>query len=207
MLPAREALQRLREGNGRFVSGKRRQNTPPDHVRRAELAEKQHPFAIILSCSDSRVPPEIVFDQGLGDLFVVRVAGNIAGSTQIGSVEFAALQFRTRLVIVLGHSQCGAILATLEHLEALTAEVQANLLPIIEYIRPSVAALLKTQGAHDRDSLVSQAVRANIHSSIKHLRRSEVLERLIEEDSLVITGAEYSLETGSVEFFDDQEAD
>ncbi len=207
MIPARDALQRLRDGNRRLVSGTRSQNTFPVQTRRAELLKQQHPFAIILGCSDSRVPPEIVFDQGLGDLFVVRVAGNIAGSTQIGSVEFAALQFRTRLVIVLGHSQCGAVWATLEHLEASTAEVPPNLRPIIEFIRPSVAALLKTQGVHDREALVRQAARDNVSSAVKHLRRSEAIESLTEKDGLMVVGAEYSLETGGVEFFDDQEAD
>ncbi len=205
MIPAREALQRLREGNRRFVSSTLSQNTLPDHSRRTELVKSQHPFAIILSCSDSRVPPEIVFDQGLGDLFVVRVAGNVAQPTQIGSVEFAALRFRTRLVVVLGHSQCGAIQATLEHLKESTDEVWPNLRSIIEFIRPLVAALLKTEVAHDWEGLVRQAVRANVGASVKHLRRSEALEHLIEEDGLMVVGAEYSLETGSVEFFDDQE--
>lgn len=204
MIPAPEALQRLREGNGRFVSGTRSRNTLPDHSRRAKLVKAQHPFAIILGCSDSRVPAEIVFDQGLGDLFVVRVAGNIAEPTQIGSVEFAALQFRTRLVVVLGHSQCGAILATLEQLKRSVDSQSRNLGSIVEFIRPPIAALLKTEVAQDGEALVRQAVRANVSASVKHLRRAEALERLIDEEGLVVVGAEYSLETGSVEFFDDR---
>ena len=116
MISTREALERLREGNRRFVSGMRRNATLTNQTRRSELAAGQEPFAIILGCSDSRVPAEIVFDQGLGDLFVIRVAGNIVASSQIGSVEFAAERFSIPLVVVLGHSRCGAVLATLEEL-------------------------------------------------------------------------------------------
>ena len=206
MIPAQEALQRLREGNRRFVSGTPSRNTIPDHSRRAEMVKNQHPFAIILGCSDSRVPAEIVFDQGFGDLFVVRVAGNIAEPTQIGSIEFAALQFHTRLVVVLGHSQCGAVLATLEQLKRSTESPTRNLGSIVESIRPSVAALLKTEVGHDEEALVRRAVRANLAASMKRLQRSEALARLIEEDGLEVVGAEYSLETGSVEFFNDPSA-
>ena len=206
MIPAQEALQRLREGNRRFVSGTPSRSALPDHSRRTRLVKNQHPFAIILGCSDSRVPAEIVFDQGLGDLFVVRVAGNIAEPTQIGSVEFAALQFHTRLVVVLGHSQCGAILATLEQLKRSVDSQSRNLGSIVEFIRPAVAALLETEAAQDGEALLRQAVRANVNASVKHLRSAEALAHLIEEDGLVVVGAEYSLETGTVAFFEDQEA-
>ena len=201
MIQAREALQRLREGNVRFVSSAPRENTFPVPARRAELVKGQHPFAIILSCADSRVPPEIVFDQGLGDLFVVRVAGNTAGPTQIGSVEFAALQFATRLIVVLGHSQCGAIRTTLEHFKEPTEDVSPNLRAVMEPIRPLVSALLKSEIASDPEGLVRQAVRANIDASVSHLQRSEAIKQLIAEDGLLVVGAEYSLDTGSVEFF------
>ena len=163
----------------------------------------QQPFAIILGCSDSRVPAEIVFDQGLGDLFVIRVAGNIVAPSQVGSVEFAAARFGTRLVVVLGHSQCGAIVATLEELRRPTENQSRNLRAIVDRVRPSVEGLLETDLGRDLDALVKQAVRLNIRASADHLRHgSEVLEQLIQNDGLQVVGAEYSLETGVVEFFD-----
>jgi len=163
----------------------------------------QQPFAIVLGCSDSRVPAEIVFDQGLGDLFVIRVAGNIVAPSQVGSVEFAAARFGTRLVVVLGHSQCGAIVATLEELRRPTETQSRNLRAIVDRVRPSVEGLLETDLGRDLDALVEQAVRLNIRASADHLRHgSEVLEQLIQDDGLQVVGAEYSLETGVVEFFD-----
>lgn len=203
MISAREALERLREGNGRFVSGVRSSDILTSQTRRNELTTGQEPFAIILGCSDSRVPAEIVFDQGLGDLFVIRVAGNIVASSQVGSVEFAAARFGTRLVVVLGHSQCGAILATLEELQQPTAYQSRNLRSIVDRIRPSVESLLATGLRHDQDALVRESVRANIRASVSHLRHgSEVLEQLIQNSGLLVVGAEYSLETGAVDFFD-----
>ena len=203
MIPAREALQRLREGNRRFVSDARRRDALTNRARRDELATGQEPFAIILGCSDSRVPAEIVFDQGLGDLFVIRVAGNIVASSQVGSVEFAAARYSTRLVVVLGHSQCGAVLATLEELQQPTVNQSRNLRSIVDRIRPSVDALLATELRHDPNALVQQAVRANVRASANHLRHgSDVLEQLIQNDGLFVVGAEYSLETGLVDFFD-----
>lgn len=172
-------------------------------TRRNELAAGQEPFAIILGCSDSRVPAEIVFDQGLGDLFVIRVAGNIVASSQVGSVEFAAARFGTRLVVVLGHSQCGAVLATLEELQQPMDYPSRNLRSIVDRIRPSVEPLLATELRHDQDALVREAVRANIRASANHLRHgSEVLEQLVQNSGLLVVGAEYSLETGAVGFFD-----
>lgn len=203
MITAPDALQRLREGHQRFVSNNQSRHATSDRAGRAALVNSQHPFAIILGCSDSRVPPEIVFDQGLGDLFVVRVAGNIAEPTQIGSVEFATRQFGTRLVVVLGHSRCGAVLATLKHVEQSTEERSPHLQSIVDCVRPTVAALLKTDVARDRAALVQEAVRANISASVARLRRSETLAELVKEDGLVVVGAEYSLDTGGVEFFDD----
>lgn len=202
MISAREALLRLREGNGRFVSDDRSSEALASGARRNELTAGQEPFAIILGCSDSRVPAEIVFDQGLGELFVIRVAGNIVASSQVGSVEFAAARFGTRLVVVLGHSQCGAILATIEELQQPTDQSR-NLRSIVDRVRPSVEALLATELRHDPEALVRQAVRANIRASVDHLRHgSEVLEQLVQTNGLLVVGAEYSLETGVVEFFD-----
>lgn len=204
MIPAREALQRLREGNRRFVAGDATgSNDSTNRMRRIELTSGQEPFAIILGCSDSRVPAELVFDQGLGDLFVIRVAGNIVAPSQIGSVEFAAARYHTRLVVVLGHSQCGAILATLEQLQEPVANQSRNVFSIVARVRPSVEALLATDLKHHPDELVHQAVRANVRASANQLRHgSEVLEQLIDSKGLLVVGAEYSLETGIVDFFD-----
>ena len=203
MLSALEALQRLQAGNRRFVAGAQSRDMITSQTRRNEVAMGQEPFAIILGCSDSRVPAEIVFDQGLGDLFVIRVAGNIVASSQVGSVEFAAARFGTRLVVVLGHSRCGAILATLEEMQLATGSQSRNLRSIVDRIRPSVEALLATDLRHNPAALVEHAVRANIRASANHLRHgSEVLEELIQRNQLLVVGAEYSLETGTVDFFD-----
>jgi carbonic anhydrase len=203
MISAREALERLQEGNRRFVSDVRSRETLTSQARRNEVAASQEPFAIILGCSDSRVPAEIVFDQGLGDLFVIRVAGNIVASSQVGSVEFAAARFGTRLVVILGHSQCGAVLATLEELQRPTGSQSRHLRSIVDRVRPSVEALLATELKHDPEALVRQAVRANIRVAANQLRHgSEVLEHLIQQEGLLVVGSEYSLQTGIVEFFD-----
>lgn len=200
---ALQALERLREGNRRFVSNGRSSDTFTSEARRREVAGGQEPFAIILGCSDSRVPAEIVFDQGLGDLFVIRVAGNIVAPSQVGSVEFAAERFGTRLVVVLGHSNCGAIGATLDELGRPSREQSKNLRSIVDRIRPSVEPLLATPLKDQPEALVREAVRANIRVSAGQLRHgSEVLEQLILNDGLLVVGAEYSLETGVVEFFD-----
>lgn len=203
MISAQEALARLQAGNHRFASEARSDEPLTSQARRSELAAGQEPFAIILGCSDSRVPSEIVFDQGLGDLFVIRVAGNIVASSQVGSVEFAAAQFGTRLVVVMGHSRCGAILATLDQLQQQTDHQSRNLRSIVDRVRPSVEGLLATDLRFNPDELVRQAVRANIRASANHLRHgSEVLEQMVRNDGLVVVGAEYSLETGVVDFFD-----
>jgi len=203
MISAREALERLRAGNRRFVADDPSQHSIRSEARRRELAEGQAPFAIILGCADSRVPAEIIFDQGLGDLFVIRVAGNIVAPSQVGSVEFAAEQFGTRLVVVLGHSRCGVVLATLDELRRPTESQSRNLRSIVDRVRPSVEALLRTEPRHDEDGLVREAVRANVRVSANQLRHgSDVLEQLIQAKGLVVVGAEYSLETGVVDFFD-----
>jgi carbonic anhydrase len=204
MMSARDALERLQAGNRRFAGNDLRgREALTSQARRIAVAARQEPFAIILGCSDSRVPAELVFDQGLGDLFVIRVAGNIVASSQVGSVEFAAARFGTRLVVVMGHSQCGAVLATLEELQRPTDSQSRHLRSIVDRVRPSIEGLLTTELRHDRDGLVREAVRANIRASASHLRHgSEVLEHLIQQDGLLVVGAEYSLETGMVEFFD-----
>jgi carbonic anhydrase len=202
MMSAREALELLRDGNRRFVADRER-GARVGATRRNELTERQEPFAIVLGCSDSRVPAEIVFDQGLGDLFVIRVAGNIVAPSQIGSVEFAAEQFHTRLVVVLGHSGCGAIIATVDQLNRPVEKQSRNLRAIVDRVRPSVEPLLATPLRDDPPALIRVAVRANVRASASHLRHgSEILEQLIASDGLLVVGAEYSLETGVVEFFD-----
>lgn len=203
MILAVDALERLREGNRRFVAEVHGRDTATDRARRRALEEAQAPFAIILGCSDSRVPAEIIFDQGLGDLFVIRVAGNIVAPSQVGSIEFAAERYGTRLVVVLGHSRCGAILATIEELARPWEFQSVNLRSIVGRIRPSVEPLLTEGGVRDHDELVQRAVRANIQVSVDHLRHgSEILESLIENDGLVVVGAHYSLDSGEVVFLD-----
>jgi carbonic anhydrase len=203
MISAREGMQKLVAGNRRFVADERSSESYASQARRASLVAGQAPFAVILGCSDSRVPVEIVFDRGLGDLFVIRVAGNIVAPSQISSVEFAAERFGTRLVVVLGHTRCGAIEATLDALLAPPQLRSRDSHSIVDRVRPSVEALLETELRHDHDALVHHAVRANIRASANHLRHgSRVIEQLIQNDGLMVVGAEYSLETGLVDFFD-----
>jgi carbonic anhydrase len=203
MISAQEALARLREGNRRFVDSIHEPTVTLGTARRLLLPQEQQPFAIVLGCSDSRVPAELVFGQGLGDLFVIRVAGNIVAPSQVGSVEFAAARFGTRLAVVLGHTQCGAIAATMEELRQPASHQSPNLRAIVERIRPSVEPLLGTPLRDQPDVLAAHAVRANIRAAADHLRHgSELLERLVKRDGLLIVGAEYCLETGVVDFFD-----
>jgi carbonic anhydrase len=202
MLSASDALERLREGNRRFAS-----NTPATTAlrltRRHELIERQDPFAIVLGCSDSRVPAEIIFDQDLGDLFVIRVAGNVVAPSGVGSVEFAAARFGTRLVVVLGHSGCGAVTATIEELQGVPQIHSKNLRSIVDRVRPSVESLLEVSRAWSPGELLRQAVRANIRMSANQLRHgSQLLEQFIREEGLMVVGAEYSLESGLVDFLD-----
>lgn len=204
MISAREALTKLKEGNKRFVSGVRSINMLTKQMQREEYVEGQAPFAIILGCSDSRVPAEIVFDQGLGDLFVIRVAGNIVAPSQIGSVEFAVELFGTPLVLVLGHSMCGAVKATLNELENPSDKHSSNILSIVNRIRPTVEPLYRTELRKDPEQLLEASIRANIFAAANHLRHgSQKLENLIQKGELTIAGGEYSLKTGEVEFFDD----
>ncbi|KAA6185065.1 carbonic anhydrase [Thiohalocapsa marina] len=200
---ALDALERLREGNRRYLSEATSSSNLADQARRSALLSGQAPFAIVLGCSDSRVPAEIIFDQGLGDLFVIRVAGNIVAPSQVGSVEFAADRFATRLVVVLGHSHCGAVTATLEELRRPPEQRSSHLRPIVDRIRPSVEGLLETDLATQPTALMEQAVRANIRAAASQLRHgSQILEDLILHDELLVVGAEYCLATGVVDFFD-----
>jgi carbonic anhydrase len=203
MISALEALARLQEGNRRFSEGRQshREITLKDQMEAS--AREQRPFAVIVGCSDSRVPAEIVFDQGIGDLFVIRVAGNIVAPSQIGSVEFAAEAFGTQLVVVLGHSSCGAVIATLDQLHQPTENRSPNLYAIVDRIRPSVEGLLGTNLEDDPEAMLQACVRANVRSSVAQLRYgSKMLESLIRQDKLIVVGAEYSLQSGRVEFFE-----
>ncbi len=200
---AHEALARLRDGNLRFAHNCRTADQLLTHQQRAALAVQQAPHSIILGCSDSRVPAEIIFDQGLGDLFVIRVAGNIVAPSQVGSVEFAVSRYHTRLVVVLGHSRCGAITATIEALLDGGNSESHNIDSIVNRVKPSVQGLLETELRHDRAALHRAAIRANVRASVDHLRHgSAIIESLIASHGLVVMGAEYDLETGLVNFFD-----
>lgn len=198
---AREALQRLQEGNARFVANARTADSIEAATHRSDLTAGQSPFATVLGCSDSRVPAEIVFDCGLGELFVVRVAGNIVAPSLVGSVEFAAVSFDTQLVVVMGHTRCGAIAATIANLQGKRSAVSDNIYDICERIEPSVRELVDAGLTGDR--LIAGATRANIRASVSHLRHgSRLIEQRIAAGNLTVVGAEYSLESGHVDFFD-----
>ena len=203
MISATDALEQLQEGNRRFVADEIDAESLASRAHQADLSGGQSPFAIVLACSDSRVPVELVFDQGFGDLFVIRVAGNIVAPSQIGSIEYAASQFGTQLVVVLGHSNCGAVIATLDELSLEQTLRSPNLRAIVDRIRPAVEPVISSHRNSDKDKLVEAAVRANIRASAERLSHgSLILEQLIEAGDLVVVGAEYSIETGKVEFFD-----
>lgn len=204
MISADEALERLKNGNARFVADQHDLSDLTNQSRRANLIEAQAPFAIILGCSDSRVPAEIIFNQGLGDLFVIRVAGNIVAPSLLGSVEFSAVQHAARLVVVLGHTMCGAIQATVSELKRPSGNRSPNLQSIVNRIQPSVQTLIDAGLDKDEGTLIKHATRANIRASVAHLSHgSQILENLIANDGLRIVGAEYSLQTGAVDFFAD----
>ncbi|MEC5125509.1 carbonic anhydrase [Verrucomicrobiales bacterium BCK34] len=196
-------MKRLREGNQRFVAGTPNEILACPVASRTNLVAGQDPFAVILGCSDSRVPLELVFDQGLGDLFVIRVAGNIVAPSQIGSIEFAVEQFRTRLIVVLGHSGCGAVAATVDQLKQPEENRSPNLSSIVNRIRPAVDALGPEAATLDRDALIEKTVRSNVSASIRDLQSgSSIIRDIMENDHLRIVGAEYSLKTGEVDFFE-----
>jgi len=202
MISAADALERLREGNRRFVSDEVNHESIAKRGHQAGMASGQYPFAIVLACSDSRVPIELIFDQGIGDLFVIRVAGNIVAPSQIGSIEFAAKQFGTRLVLVLGHSHCGAVIATLDELALKESHRSPNLRAIVDRVRPAVEPLLKEHKDLTDDEILNMAIRANVLTSVEQLQHgSLIIEGLIKKNELQIVGAEYSIEKGTVEYW------
>ena len=195
MTSATDGLERLREGNRRFVAGETTKSSVINPTSRAELVGGQHPFAVILACSDSRVPVQLVFDEGPGDLFIIRVAGNVATPTQIGSIEYAVTQLGVPLVVVLGHSGCGAVSTALDCIAHNAPLPSANLEAIIEEIRPAIEGL--------GDISLDEAVLANVRWTMDRLTRSSpILARMIEDRNLVVTGANYLLDTGEVTFLD-----
>jgi carbonic anhydrase len=193
-----ESLRRLVEGNRRFREGG---SGPAARSWTPQAADvTQRPFAIVLGCSDSRTPVEILFDQGFGDLFVVRIAGNIVAPSVVGSIEFAASQFGTRLVVVMGHTRCGAVSATVKAIQTNMGPESKNIRAITDRIAPHIDALVR---AGDPERIQREAVRANVRASADHLRHgSRMLEDLIVAGRIVVVGAEYELETGAVQFFD-----
>ncbi len=198
-----QALEQLKQGNARFAAGRPTLTTVLSDSERKTLLKGQSPLAVILGCSDARVPVELIFDQGFGELFVIRVAGNIVAPSQIGSVEFAVEQSNVSLAVVLGHSGCGAIQATLRHLREPSAESSANLRSIVDRISPGLEGLMATDLCNNEDALVRESVRANVRASVNTLRHgSEMLEARCHRGELMIVGAEYALDDGVVDFFD-----
>lgn len=202
-VPAAEAFKRLKAGNERFVNNVRSVTSLISQREREQLANTtQRPFAIVLCCSDSRAPAEQIFDQGLGDIFVVRVAGNIVAPSLVGSVEFAAATFGSQLVVVMGHSNCGAIKATLETAQQGKRAPSENIQDIIQRILPHVEGIVSKDAPMER--MIPEATRANINASVSQLKHgSRILEDLVQKKQLTIIGAEYCLSTGKVEFFEE----
>jgi carbonic anhydrase len=197
-----EALKHLQEGNRRFVEGRCARNVSQGHYRCAEAFQGRAPLAIVLGCSDSRVPLELIFDQEFGDLFLIRVAGSVAAASQLGSIEFAVQQFDTPLVVVLGHTRCGAVAATLEQALSPSQACPLNLGVISDLIKPSVDSVLETRHGADREILLDEAVRANTSATVERLpKASEMLADRLSKGRLAVVGAHYSLQTGTVEFF------
>jgi len=202
---AEQALEMLKQGNARFVENV--QNPQSTLLASNALTHVHEPFAIILGCSDARVPAEIVFDQGLGDLFVIRVAGNVVAPSQIGSVEFATEKFGTKLVVVLGHSHCGAVTACVETLINPDQQFSPNLRSIVDRIRPSVYNLHEIYTANGQDideqELINRGIKANVRMSVTQLKHgSRILEDAVNNGSLIIVGAVYDLDTGKVTFIE-----
>lgn len=200
---AKAVLERLKQGNARYVE--RLDSGKP--LSAPSLVQEHDPVAVILGCSDARVPVELIFDQALGDLFVIRVAGNVVAPSQIGSVEFAVEKFATKLVVVLGHSHCGAVTACVEALMYPDLYYSPNLQSIVDRIRPSVLNLheLSTASGSDADvaTLTAKSIRANVRMSVSQLRHgSRFLEDMVSAGELVVVGAEYDVATGNVVFFD-----
>jgi carbonic anhydrase len=207
-ISAIEALELLKEGNARFASAQMERSGQICCNRRKALATGQSPFAIILGCSDSRVPAEIIFDQGLGDLFVIRIAGNVVFPSQIGSIEFAAEAFGTQLIVVLGHSCCGAVQSALQDLKKPNLDLSPNLRSILDAMKPGLSPLtLRPSHSFTEAELLDAAIEANVHASVAKLKRgSERIREGLEDHTLLIVGATYCLETGKVHFLEESAA-
>ncbi len=202
-----QALAMLKEGNDRYVASLSDKSGLIQTSPKLVSVDEQNPVAIILGCSDARVPVELVFDQGLGDLFVIRVAGNVVAPSQIGSVEFAAEKFGTRLVVVLGHSHCGAVTACVEALMNPEQKQSPNIRSIVDRISPSVYNLHEIAAATgeevDTNMLIDRSVRANVRMSVSQLKHgSSIIEDMVDSGELLVVGAEYDLKTGAVKFLD-----
>jgi len=203
MISADDALLRLKEGNRRYLSGAKSKSALDNQKDRNELAREQSPFAVILGCSDSRVPPELVFDQGLGSIFVIRVGGNIAGATQVASVEFAVEQLGTRLVMVMGHNRCGAVEATIDALENPSAPVSTSMRSIADRVATAILPVLEKEGDTSSDAVKFECVKANVRAASRSLvERSDLLQRKTLEDGFQVVKAVYSMETGVVTILD-----
>ena len=201
-----QALDKLKQGNARFVAGTSTTDPANFHHTRTQLRNQQNPFAIILCCSDSRVPPELVFDQSLGDLFIVRVAGNIATPSQIGSIEFAVEQFGSSLVVVLGHSSCAAVAATLSHMVTQEPIASPHVASIVNQIQPNLEPLVhnhQTSAGSNQVDLIDQAVKTNIHGVARQLtEQSTLLYQQAKHNTIRLLGAHYTLDSGEVQFFE-----
>jgi carbonic anhydrase len=200
-LSPRAAAERLLAGNQRFCAG---QQAHHSRTFSSELAERpQRPFAIVLGCSDSRTPVEVLFDEGFGDLFVVRIAGNVVAPSVVGSIEFAASQFGTRLVVVLGHTRCGAIAATAHALHTGNGPDSRNIRSITDRIAPHIEPLVRAKDTMPDADRLRVLMRANVLASVDHLRHgSRLLEELVLAGRVAVAAADYELETGRVQFFD-----
>ena len=191
-----EAMQKLMDGNKRFVSGTLAQKDL-GAKKREELAKGQKPFATVLTCSDSRVPPELLFDQGLGDIFVVRVAGNVVDPIALGSIEYAAEHLGSPLVLILGHSKCGAVKATLES----KGKPEGNIGAIVKKIMPAVDAAKKKGGT--QDEILETAIKENVKNVYADvMKNSKIIPHLVEEGKLMIVAGEYDITTGKIEMIE-----
>ena len=205
MIAPEDALLRLQEGNARFVSGDIASGPQHYRVSREQIVADQHPYAIVIGCSDSRVPVEIVFDQGLGDLFVIRIAGNVISKTQLGSIEFAAQNFGARLVVVLGHTGCGAVTAAYAAVEGGEEQESENFRVLLDQIRPAVKRAIERDGSCAFPALIDRVGRENVRLAVDEIRNSSgIIRRLVDDEGLLVVGAEYSLATGAVAFFNQE---
>lgn len=202
-MDADTALAELKNGNDHFVKTIQENTNLTTSLDLKDIDKGQNPFAIILGCSDSRVPLELVFHRGMGELFVIRVAGNIVAPSQIGSIEFACQKFGTQLVVVMGHSHCGAVSATVDALIENPDEISPNLASIVDRVTPAVLPVVNANPDEPRDKLMHKAMRANVEHSVYSLSsRSRIIRNLIKKGQLKVVGAEYAIETGKVSFYE-----